>query len=95
MREGSVTIVDNKDCRRHTISNHQICSNIDKNQPVSCHGDSGGPMVIKNDLNEFVQIGIISYGAPIVNRTHCHTYDLYTKVAVYRKWIAEHIKNNS
>lgn len=52
-------------------------------------------MVIKNNLNEFVQIGIISYGAPIVNRTHCHTYDLYTKVAVYRTWIAEHIKNNS
>ncbi|MEV4411713.1 trypsin-like serine protease [Catellatospora sp. NPDC049609] len=45
------------------IFNEEICAGIWSSGGVdTCQGDSGGPMVKKNASNEWIQVGIVSWG---------------------------------
>ncbi|XP_030246495.1 serine protease grass-like [Drosophila navojoa] len=91
MLETNINKKTRKDCRN--ISSSQLCAGdlgFD-----SCSGDSGGPLFLLTDmyknLQRFVQLGIVSYGA-----THCANGEpaVYTNVASYIHWIADNIAHN-
>jgi len=55
----------------------------------SCSGDSGGPLVVPTeaDAEKFVQVGIVSYGGD-----RCGKLGAYTRLSVYKEWIAKTIR---
>ncbi|CAF4836816.1 unnamed protein product [Pieris macdunnoughi] len=88
--------ISNSDCTRQLsrtnnkpfmpIDNGQICAGHPDHQGT-CQGDSGGPLVIKEG-NNFVQIGIVSWGIPCG-----HKYpDVYASVPGNYNWIQSKIK---
>ncbi|XP_074650633.1 uncharacterized protein LOC141905597 [Tubulanus polymorphus] len=57
-----------------------------------CHGDSGTPLVCKNEDGKWITVGIVSWGA------ECGSYKtpvVYTRVQSYLEWIATEIAENS
>jgi major membrane immunogen (membrane-anchored lipoprotein) len=73
------------------IIDAQICAMV--NNPVSgtsnkdsCQGDSGGPLVCRKDGdNQFMQMGVVSYGAQCGAKMPA----VYTRLAHYIEWIQE------
>ena len=58
----------------------------------TCHGDSGGGLMMKDRSKNDVLIGILSYG----ENDHCgshhrNTFEVYSKVSVYVDWIRQYI----
>ncbi|XP_017493073.1 PREDICTED: serine protease easter-like [Rhagoletis zephyria] len=75
---------------RITIGDKQICAaGIGTD---SCHGDSGGPLMLLETENGKVAyhlIGLVSFGTG--NCGHTRTRGIYTRVGAYRQWIEETI----
>ncbi|XP_044732970.1 transmembrane protease serine 4-like [Chrysoperla carnea] len=94
LREAPVHTIDNDQCTWKAISNHQICANIPDKSPTTCTGDSGGPVVRQNDHGKWEQIGIVSYSQSGFGDRKCNTYNMYTKVSAYGKWIQDTINEN-
>ena len=93
-----VNVVHTETCResyqKHSTKSistkNHICAGGKKDKD-SCFGDSGGPlMMLQNDPKAWVQVGIVSFGAP----NDCGVKGLpgvYTKVSSYIEWILDHI----
>jgi secreted trypsin-like serine protease len=67
--KASVPFVDDATCASAggsysgLIPNEEICAGIMSTGGVdTCQGDSGGPMFKKNAVNEWIQVGIVSWG---------------------------------
>ena len=56
----------------------------DESKSAACFGDSGGPLMIKEN-GKFAIWGVISRGDE-----DCKAYGIYTRVDVYKDWIASH-----
>ena len=63
-----------------------FCADYGNGLVSSCHGDSGGPVVVKEGGKFFVT-GVVSFGDGCGSEP-----DVYTKVANYIKWIDESIE---
>lgn len=69
-----------------TITVHMICAG--EKGKDSCQGDSGGPLSAPaGPFGAYVQIGIVSFGEGCAREKKP---GVYTRVAVYRSWIATH-----
>lgn len=58
----------------------------------SCGGDSGGPLMVEDEINDvyrIVQYGIVSYGPKLCGSLFP---GVYTNVSSYVKWILDNIK---
>merc|ERR1712038_921671 len=66
------------------ISKTQICANHTTIGKDSCRGDSGGPLMSRNSLQEWVIHGVVSFG-----NLNCDSEvpGVYTRVAKYLEWI--------
>ena len=97
LQEASLKVISNSFCRR-TLSNSlgrhgavnetiQICAVHHRRD--SCKGDSGGPLLLKGEASERIQIGIVSYGP-----RHCGSGlpGVYTRVSAYMDWIKNNLK---
>jgi hypothetical protein len=56
----------------------------DESKSAACFGDSGGPLMIEEN-GQFAIWGVISRGD-----ADCKSYGIYTRVDVYKDWIASH-----
>ena len=59
----------------------------------ACDGDSGGPLMWRNDQRQWFLNGIVSYGSDL-NQTTCRGFSvgIYTKVANYGVFLANNIR---
>ncbi|KAF6200045.1 hypothetical protein GE061_006345 [Apolygus lucorum] len=89
-------IVDNEICRkfymsrRVNIDSSHICAGAEAGKD-SCRGDSGGPLMIKNDKNKaFYLIGVVSFGASCGQPG---APGVYTRITSHLSWLEEHLKD--
>ena len=65
------------------IDDRTLCAGLRKGGRDSCQGDSGGPLVVK-DGDEWVQIGIVSWGAGCAKPGQ---YGVYTHTGTFAEWV--------
>lgn len=87
--ETTLNHVNHSQCklRHNNLVSHHLCAGNEEGID-SCPGDSGGPLVevgVVNDLQRFVQYGIVSFG-----KLTCGGGDpaVFTKVTDFLHWIA-------
>ncbi|MEE9427235.1 MAG: serine protease [Paracoccaceae bacterium] len=77
------------------LSGNMICAGIASGERASCNGDSGGPLMIRQNDGAWLQVGIVSWGREPADATHrCghkDLYSVYTRVSNYFDWIAGHL----
>ena len=90
-----IRIVSLQECRSamgdlaSSVTERTICAGWPDGGRDSCSGDSGGPLHVRGDDSEFIQIGIVSWG-----RGACGLpgeYSVYTRVSSYWDWISQHV----
>ena len=67
------------------IDHRTLCAGLKKGGKDSCQGDSGGPLVVK-DGDEWVQVGVVSWGAGCAKPGK---YGVYTNVGTFAEWVNE------
>ncbi|XP_071402050.1 serine protease 27-like [Centroberyx affinis] len=92
LQQVDVPIVSNSQCNSSygVITDNMICAGRPQGGKGSCYGDSGGPMVSKQD-SRWIQSGVVS------SSTDCALPDtpgVYTRVSQYQTWIESHITTN-
>lgn len=74
------------------LSDAMICAGKVKGEADSCHGDSGGPLLVETKDGP-LQVGIVSWGAGPPDATaFCgfeNAYGVYSDVGTLRAWIKE------
>ena len=90
----SVPIVSNDVCNQSyegDVDGRMLCAGYEKGEIDACVGDSGGPIVIWND-SDWEQVGIVSFGEGCAQANY---YGVYTRVASFEDFIAEHVCQNT
>lgn len=90
LREARLKIISDDVCKQPHVYGRDIkfgmfCAGYLEGIYDACRGDSGGPLVIKDLKDTWYLIGIVSWGD---NCGQKNKPGVYTKVAVYRNWIA-------
>ena len=67
------------------IDERTLCAGLRKGGKDSCQGDSGGPLVVR-DRDEWVQAGVVSWGAGCAKPGK---YGVYTSVGAFAEWVNE------
>ena len=65
------------------IDDRTLCAGYRLGGKGTCQGDGGGPLVVK-DGDEWVQVGIVSWGAGCGKPGK---YDVYTNVGAFAEWV--------
>lgn len=65
------------------IDERTLCAGLRKGGKDSCQGDSGGPLVVR-DGDEWVQAGVVSWGAGCAKPGK---YGVYTSVGAFAEWV--------
>jgi secreted trypsin-like serine protease len=71
------------------ITEAMLCAGVAEGGKDSCQGDSGGPLVVKDARNQWVQVGVVSWGDGCGD---AGLYGVYSRVSHARDWIAENMK---
>nr|3I78_A Chain A, Trypsin [Streptomyces griseus] len=87
--KANVPFVSDAACRSSSsfilVANEMICAGYDTKQEDTCQGDSGGPMFRKDNADEWVQVGIVSWGEGCARKGK---YGVYTEVSTFASAIA-------
>ncbi|CAF3748788.1 unnamed protein product [Rotaria sp. Silwood1] len=62
----------------------QFCAGISGGGKDTCQGDSGGPIMMFTTSNQWVLVGVTSYGIGCARASYA---GVYTRVAYYQDWI--------
>lgn len=78
------------------LSQNMICAGIASGAQTSCNGDSGGPLMVRDQSGQWLQVGIVSWGREPANaETRCaheNLYSVYTNLGQYYNWIASYVQ---
>jgi secreted trypsin-like serine protease len=72
------------------ITDNMICAGLQEGGQDSCQGDSGGFLGAPLGNNEYVQLGVVSFG---VGCARPKLFGVYTRVANYADWIEEEMSS--
>jgi secreted trypsin-like serine protease len=90
MLKATVPFVDDGACKKaypELVEGEELCAGLlDEGGIDSCQGDSGGPMFLKDENDEFVQVGIVSWGEGCARKGKP---GVYTEVSTFAKDIKE------
>lgn len=74
------------------LTAQMVCAGTPSGEISSCHGDSGGPLLVAGE-NGPLQVGVVSWGAgPADATTYCgyeNAYAVFARVSSVRAWIRE------
>ncbi|XP_077482265.1 uncharacterized protein LOC144092954 [Stigmatopora argus] len=88
-REVEIRVVGNRQCdclnKEGSVTDNMICARILEGGKDTCQGDTGGPMVNKQD-SKWIQSGIASFGCVLPNKP-----SVYARVSRYQSWINSQI----
>lgn len=91
LHEIEIPIVDQTVCANTyedfdiDIDPGMICAGYDQGGVGPCHGDSGGPLLVRNaDNSGWVQSGIVSFGAGCASS---QSWSVFTRTSFYTTWI--------
>ena len=80
-------LVGEETCRKAypgaAIDGRTLCAGLRKGGKDSCQGDSGGPLVVR-DGDEWVQVGVVSWGAGCAKPGK---YGVYTHTGAFADWV--------
>jgi secreted trypsin-like serine protease len=86
-RERCVTSYDSKKVTAATI-----CAGTDEGGVDTCNGDSGGPLFVRDEMQQAIQAGVVSWGAGCAQPK---MYGIYASVGYFETWIRSHVPNAS
>jgi secreted trypsin-like serine protease len=91
LMEVELPLVTTDQCRasnkvQASIDHRNLCAGVPEGGKSDCHGDSGGPMVVRDNRGQWVQIGIVSWG---VGCARPGLPGVYTRVSAFADWIRE------
>merc|ERR1719192_2296339 len=92
MLEVTLKVLTNNQCKNDysyassMITSKMLCANVDGGGKDSCQGDSGGPLVTAGSNNNYLQIGVVSwgYGCALASAP-----GVYARVTAQLSWINE------
>ena len=100
LQEAEVNLIDRAVCRSYEgfytlVSENMICAGmLEDGMPMGgSGGDSGGPMVFHLGGADWLQLGIMSWGA--LDYTAFENPGVYTRVYQYRDWINQNADLNT
>ncbi|XP_018008924.1 trypsin-1 [Hyalella azteca] len=96
LKEILVPIFSNAGCRQlrysdHEISDNMMCAGFTKGGTDSCHGDSGGPLMIRGKDKKVTVIGLVSWGEGCGRQGFP---GVYTRVEKFLPWIEENTRDS-
>lgn len=69
------------------VTQRMICAGYEEGKKDACTGDSGGPLILKQENKQWWQIGIVSWGEGCAGK---HKPGLYSRVTEMQQWIQYH-----
>ena len=69
-----------------SVTDKMMCAGTPEGGKDSCHGDSGGPLIVEMDGEQY-QTGVVSWGNPTCAQTGF--YGVYARVAEFDQWIQD------
>ncbi|WGW01381.1 trypsin-like serine protease [Vibrio sp. YMD68] len=98
LKKTELSFVDNDECKNiygSLITRNHLCFEgnlLGKSRNSICDGDSGGPIYLNNG-NEYIQIGIASFGPIVCGDQKINITSVFTNLYEYQSWI-EQVLNN-
>jgi len=87
LKEVRVPIIDKAKCRKrmtYPVTDNMFCAGIGGHADA-CHGDSGGPITMKNPVTKkHILLGIVSWGVDCGDPNH---YGIYVKLSNFLSWV--------
>ncbi|WP_282700953.1 serine protease [Streptomyces sp. CC219B] len=88
--KATVPFVSDATCRSYSgygglIPNEEICAGYTAGGVDTCQGDSGGPMFRRDSANEWIQVGIVSWG---IGCARPNAPGVYAEVSTFASAIA-------
>ena len=65
----------------------QICAGLDEGGRDSCGGDSGGPLIVRDDQGCPRQVGLVSWGGEMC--ADSQAFGVYTRLSAYADWLRD------
>ncbi|XP_058792483.1 trypsin-3-like [Phymastichus coffea] len=95
LRKVDLPIMSDEEClqadyRKNRITDNMFCAGYFEGGRDSCKGDSGGPLLVRNDVGAMEVVGIVSFGRGCAKPRFP---GVYTKVSNYLGWIGQNLRN--
>lgn len=94
LQQAQVPLVANEICATayqnlgYSLTGNMLCAGFQAGGTDACSGDSGGPMIIREDQSnqssEWIQVGVVSWGKGCAK---ADAYGVYTHVALFKDWV--------
>ncbi|XP_051904810.1 serine protease 27-like [Hippocampus zosterae] len=96
LMEVKLPVVGNRQCgcdfkSLRKITDNMICAGLREGGKDACQGDSGSPMVTKQD-SKWIQSGVVSFGQGCARPK---LPGVYARVSQYQDWISNHTGNDN
>lgn len=95
LRQVEAPLVDLEHCRQSygifngQVTDNMICAGLPSGGKDSCHGDSGGPLMVFDETEtQWKQVGIVSWGEGCAEPNY---YGVYTRLSHYTAWVTAQI----
>jgi len=91
----TVDLLEDRECMKYGPTYkvpEMLCAGWMKGGKDSCQGDSGGPLAYRQPNGQYVQVGVVSFGAGCAR---AGTPGVYVRLSNYIDWINNIISKNS